>query len=257
VSGLDLALHHAARGRRVFPFWLRPQAGGKLGKFPAVRDWLHVASSDPDGVRALWRARSRARPGWRLDDDLMVVDVDEPQRFADAYLDLPVTARQQTPSGGFHMLYRTDGRPVRQTVKEIPGADTRVGGRGFVGLYHEDSFEGAVADAPEWLYAPPEPTASTEPAELTTRNQLLTYAGRMRRAGAEPDEILAALLAARASGRLFDTDEARPWTDAHLKAIADDIGRKPVVADGQPMAAAFEALQRRRDPLAWLREVER
>lgn len=230
-TGLDIALHHAALGRRVFPFRLSPKIGGGLQKRPIVDDWLNVATADEAGVRDLWRGKAlRILPGWRLDDSLVVADVDDPQRVADAYLELPETARQTTPSGGYHLAYRiADGQTVRQTVRKWPGMDTRVGGRGWVGLYSLDAFDGEIADAPQWMYSSPEEEGLTDTFPIDSHYDLLVYAGHMRRAGAGWEEILAAFTAARDTGRLVARVEHWPWSDADLEQIARDIGAKPTV----------------------------
>ena len=169
--GLDIALAHAALGRRVFPFLLLPRAGRGFDKKPLVK-WKGVATTDEAPIRGWWHRWPKALPGWVLPEGLGVVDVDDPAAFEAAGLALPETAHQSTPSGGSHWLYATEGRPVRQTVKEVPGADTRVGGKGWVGLYALDSFDGEVVAVPRWLSeerarAPDAPWADREPSVVT------------------------------------------------------------------------------------------
>lgn len=226
---LGIALAHAALGRRVFPAILGDGANGRRTKTPLV-PWKDQASSDPEAVRRLWRLHRNANlAGWALDGGSVALDVDDPARFADLGLDLPETASQQTPSGGYHYLYESDGRPVRQTVKEIPGADTRVGGKGWLGLYGEDSFtDRPVARAPELLYGaerPERPTTAGGDEQLGTRDEILGWLGGLRRYGTTEAEMLAALLQAHEDGRVVDIDESRPWTDKDLRTLAREAAR--------------------------------
>jgi hypothetical protein len=230
--GLESALAHAARGRDVFPFSLTRMVDGngkvKHQKTPRV-PWQDKATTDPDAIRMMWRGGSVALPGWRLPVGLVVVDVDEPQRFADAYLELPTTATQSTPSGGAHYVYQTDGREVRQTVKEIPGADTRTGGRGWVGLYSADAFTDApIAAASPWLYdLSRDRVAITTDDVISSRAEILSLAGTFRVWGLIPEEIEALLLRRQELGKLVDADEVWPWSAEDLHRIAFDIGTKP------------------------------
>jgi hypothetical protein len=155
------------------------------------------------------------------------VDIDDAAAFASAGLSLPPTASQTTVSGGSHHLYATDGRPVAQTVKAVPGADTRVGGRGFVGVYSADAFSGEVAPAPEWVYglkAVAAPVATEGP--ISSRAEIVGLAGRLRYSGMDADEIASVLVGRLHAGTIYDTDDLRPWEESDLEAIAKDIGSK-------------------------------
>jgi hypothetical protein len=228
---LAVALAHGARGRRVFPAVLgEPDERGHRSKTPLVA-WKDEATCDPEAIRRMWRQHRQANlAGWALDGGLVALDVDDPAAFDAAGLELPATASQRTPSGGSHYLYEADGRAVRQTVREIPGADTRVAGKGWVGLYSEDAFAGRIAPAPEFLYGierPPDGGDGGDGDErLGTRDDILRWLGRVARAaGATEAEYLALLTAARDGGRIVALDPDRPWRDADLRVLAREAAK--------------------------------
>jgi KaiC/GvpD/RAD55 family RecA-like ATPase len=217
MTNLDIALAHAALGRRVFP--LAPDT-----KKPLV-SWPTQASAKKFNIERWWKRTPDAGVGWTLPEGLVVVDVDYP---AELTVDLPGAPEQKT-TRGYHRLFRT-GPDAIVRQGPIPGGDLKVGGKGYVKLYSADAFAGEPPDLPDMVAALRQGhlrARSAPPQELTTRNDLLGYAGRLRSDGAPPDEILAAMLAAQASGRLFDSDPDLPWTEDDLKSIADDIGSKP------------------------------
>lgn len=150
---LVIALAHARLGRAVFPFSLIRKTTGKVDKRPLVPwqttdDHASAATTDEATIRAWWRRWPKAWPGWVLPDGAIVADLDDRDAFAGTGLELPDAPTQTTPRGGEHRLYLGEGR---QTVKQIPGLDTRVGGKGWVGLYSADAFAGSPPPAPSWL----------------------------------------------------------------------------------------------------------
>ena len=243
MSGLEIALAHAALGRELFPFRLGQPAGEnrRRPKTPLVK-WQDDATADEAQIRAWWSEWPKAMPGWRLPIGTVVLDVDDPAAFEAAGLELDTsTSSQQTPSGGYHLAFVTDGRKVRQTVKEIPGADTRVGGAGWVGLYASDAFAEALKPASEWLYDGPGPTerADSEEVQLGTRDDILRWLGCLRRGGSTEAEMLAAL---QASDRIVALDEMRPWADADLRKLASEAARW--TADEVPQAITVNFVHR-------------
>lgn len=243
MNRLDIALAHAAQDRRVFPFKLRKRDGGGYDKIPLVK-WKDLATTDPTTIRA-WADRFRlAHWGWVLPEGMIVADIDDPEAFAATGLVLPEAPFQSTPSGGYHYLY-TAGN-ARQTVKEVAGLDTRVGGKGWVGLYSADSFaivdSADIPSAPDWLLMDRpagEPARWIEPTPddpLTTRAELLTWAGTMRYARMTGTDILEQLLTAYGDGRITEADSTRPWTRADLELIASEMGAKP---PGEPPVATI------------------
>lgn len=235
-SALEIALAHASLGRRVFPFRLfRPPGSSRLEKKPYVK-WQDRATTDADQIRTWGATWPRASWGWVLDPGLVVVDIDDAEAFAATGLSLPETASQATPSGGSHHLYAGD---ARQTVKEIAGIDTRVGGKGWVGLYAADSFTGEPVAAPDWLLAPKAsvgPTQPTDESPITSRSDILEMVGRWRWAGLSGEEILSGLRSRYASGLITESDETRPWLDSDFAAIAAEFGAKAPGAIEKPVA---------------------
>lgn len=227
------ALAHAELGRRIIPFRLTRTSATKWRKVPLVK-WQQAATTDRATIDAWWTKWPDATPGWVLDDGYIVADVDDWDAFEATGLELPETARQETVSGGSHLLYRYDGT-ARQSVKDVDGLDTRVGGSGWVALYADDAFEGDVAEAPEWLLTPHDDRAAAEPRApgddrpIGTRQEIVTLAGRLRSVGASREAIAQELLVRLADGRIESYDAADPWTREHLLFIANDMGSKPVV----------------------------
>ena len=239
----------AARGWPVFPVRLVTR-GGKTEKRPLLRAWQTRATTSPGELD--W---SRADAvGVALPVGVVALDVDDVAAFAAAGLDLPVDGPgQRTPSGGYHRLFRTDGREVRQTVKELPGADTRVGGKGFLVAWEQWEFSpGDLPPAAEIMYAARAgrddrqgERGGAEP--LGTRAELLSLAGALRASGLEEEDIYGVLARMRNDGRIVDLDPAWPWTAQDLKKIAQEAGRW---APGHAPPPAPVVRLRRRDGTA-------
>jgi Bifunctional DNA primase/polymerase, N-terminal len=221
---LDIALAHAARGHEVFPFRIR-LVKGKYTKTPLVK-WTQVATTDEAQIR-LWAAKwPRAKFGWRLPVGTLVADVDDQEAFNATEAILAPTAGQTTPSGGYHRLY--SGLDARQTVKVIDGLDTRVGGKGWVGLYSVDSFSGEVAEAPAWLLDIGGDSLADRSASedvVTTRHGITRLMGGWRRMGMGEKGILAELRDRFESGLIASSDSARPWVDADFIVLASEAAK--------------------------------
>lgn len=204
-----------------------------------VEHGFKEATSNPRRAGLWWRVRPDALIGVAMPRNTVALDVDEVEKFAAAGLDLPDGPGQQTLRGGYHRFFKTDGRRVRQTVKEVPGADTRVGGRGYVIAWQPEAFP-AVADlppAPEWLYDRDAPTESDEEAPRRRRthvealvvkmgerdNRLTSIAGVLRRQGGGPNQIYVYLKSMVDDGLVEQTRED-PITDKDLRRIAGSIG---------------------------------
>jgi hypothetical protein len=222
VSGLELALHHAALGREILPFRLgEPSASGKRTKIPLTK-WQDKATTDEATIAKWWARYPNAMPGWRLPKGTIVADLDDAAAFAATGLELPDGPSQATPSGGRHVLYTYDG-DARQTVKEVDGLDSRVGGRGWVGLYSAESFAGEPTAAPAWLLMPRAAAPSAgEAVQMTTRAEITSWLGNLARAGRLTQADCAVLLErAYDDGRIYDSDAARPWPPAFPKLATD------------------------------------
>ncbi len=157
---------------------------------------------------------------------------------------LPKTKVTATPSGGEHAWFIwPDEAPMPGatwfgfTVRKLHGAKNWAAGPGSVrpdGCRYQDVNPGQpIATMPLELARSGQPAklrnghADDAPELLTTRDQILSFAGRLRFAGAASSDIEAALLARLADGRIYPSDPSRPWTPDELAAIAADIGGKP------------------------------
>ena len=131
----DGALMYAKAGWPIFPC---------RGKQPLTAHGLRDASSDPHEVARMWREHPTANVGWPVREGWIALDVD-PRHDGDKSLrelerrhgPLPFTLRAQTGSGGEHWVFRVPkGVELRQLAnfagKELPGLDTRLGGRGYL-----------------------------------------------------------------------------------------------------------------------------
>jgi hypothetical protein len=228
-SPLKEALRLAALGWPVLPVALGKK-GDKVTKTPLLSAWQRRASTDEAEVRAMAWAKAGA-VGIALPVGTMALDVDDVDAFEASGLEVPETHGQVTQSKGYHRLYRTDGRPVRQTVRELAGADTRVGGHGFVVAWERWDFRPEdLAAAPEWLYAPKAEPATRDAAPggnnpLGTRSELIALAGSLRASGLEREDIYNVLARMANDGRIVDLDPTNPWTAQDLKVIATEAGK--------------------------------
>lgn len=221
MSAKDDALALATLGWPVFKC--------KPSKAPATPgSWKEAASTDPASIRRMgWRADSLV--GVALPPGTWALDVDDEAEWAKSGIELGQPT-QATPGGGRHHLF---GGQAPQTVKRLPGADTRNGGSGYVVCYDPAGWRSPdhLNLAPRELIAALSEAAKKRaptPGEVMgTRDQIVAYTGRLRFAGATENEMRSALLQARDDGRIVALDEGRPWADEHLAAIARDIGSKP------------------------------
>jgi hypothetical protein len=159
VADLRIGLAHAARGRRVFPWRLVRQANSKARKTPLV-GWQDEPTTDESTIMKWAKKYPGASWGWLLPPGYVVADLDDREAFAASGRTLPPAPGQMSRfSGGEHRLYVTTDPDPDQSVKDIPGLDTRVGGKGWIALYSEDAFEGEPPEAPAWLVHPKGPKA--------------------------------------------------------------------------------------------------
>lgn len=215
MTALDVALATAAKGWRVFP------CDGKQ----AVVPWKRMATSNPKAVRQLFSRHPNAdNVGIALPEGTVVLDVDDPEAFGSAGLKMPDAPGQKTPSGGYHRLFHTNGH-AQQTVKVIPGADTRVGGKGYIVVWDAQSLPtiDTLPDAPAWVYGRTKKVRvdlSGDRIPETQRNSTLaSLAGSMRDRGMGEDAIYAALKV---------ENDARcdpPLPDADVRTIAKSVAR--------------------------------
>jgi hypothetical protein len=157
---------------------------------------------------------------------------------------IPKTKVTSTPSGGAHAWFLwPDEAPMPGatwhgfTVRRLHGAKNWVAGPGSIrpdGRPYQDVNPGQpIATMPVELARSGQSTklhnghADGTPERLTTRDEILSFAGRLRFAGGTVADIEAALVARLADGRIYASDPARPWTRNQLVDIAADIGGKP------------------------------
>ena len=228
TTALDIALAQAALGHQVFPFKLTRKRGSKRWEKTPLVKWTQVATTDEAQIRRWAATWPRAQFGWRLPEGVVVVDVDHQDAFDATERALAPTARQGTVSGGSHWLYSDPDGQARQTTNHDEGFDTRVGGKGWVGLYAIDSFAGPVAPAPDWVLEPSDHVAGPEmdaATPITTRHEITRLMGGWRRAGISEKQILAGLREQFEDGRIASSDPARPWVDADLVKLASEAAK--------------------------------
>jgi len=125
----DAALWYAHQGQPVFPCHV-------LGKAPLTRHGLNDATTDPQQIRAWWRAAPQANVGLPTGHLFDVVDIDNPLgliRFYERHMDPgdspPVRAIALTPRGR-HLYFDADP-DARNRAGLLPGVDVRALG-GYV-----------------------------------------------------------------------------------------------------------------------------
>lgn len=125
------ALSYARAGIPVFP--LRPRT-----KVPATPTGFKEATSDPDRIRAWWKADPGYNIGACPPPGIVVLDVDprhggdvELRKLIDRRGPLPATWVARTGGGGWHYWFRhsLDGKLGNQLC---PGVDLKIGVAGYV-----------------------------------------------------------------------------------------------------------------------------
>jgi hypothetical protein len=230
-------------GVPVFPIRVEPHPSqpGKMIKRPLIKRWQNGgAVIRPDAIQELFAQYPEAtHVGLQTGgcSRILAIDLDgEPGRawWREHAELLPATRTQRTQRpGGLHLLYRIPpGCGLRNSAGKIaPGVDIRANG-GFIADWSIDYLpEGEeIADAPaaliEFLQKPKVKTSEGTQTHRTDdipegeRNDSLTrFAGKLRRGGAEGDEIEAALLVRNA--RLCNP----PLPDSEVADIACSVAR--------------------------------
>lgn len=160
----DVAVILAEHGWKVFPL---------SGKMPAIRGGHGVldATADATQIDALWERYPNANVGVRVPEDMVVLDVDGPDRrphpgkgleaLAQVEAEhgpLPTTLTQITGSGGLHLIFKHPGGKLSK-VGLPAGLEYKDHGGYIVGAHsiHPDTGERYVlcpheiVDMPEWL----------------------------------------------------------------------------------------------------------
>lgn len=243
---LKHALRYARLGWQVLP--IRPR-----DKRPLTAHGLNDSSADPNQIREWWDRWPNANVGVRTGEvsGFFVLDVDGAE--GSASLDaleqkhgkLPETRTASTGGGGRHLFFKWPGEPIRNFNDNRIGLKLDVRGEGGYVVAppsihpsgREYSWMGEppaeVATAPDWLIQLIRPrekasavvksNAGAAPANLVLQGErhktLLSFAGKLRRAGAGEPEILAALEA-------FNRERCHPSKERkELERIARDASR--------------------------------
>jgi len=153
------ALQYASEGFRVLPIW--PDS-----KKPLTSNGFKDATTDIERINQWWTQCPNANVAI-CTQDLLVLDLDIKsginglaalEELEAEYGDLPRTRTQKTPSGGMHLIFRTNGVTIPSVINcPKPGIDVRANA-GYIltapsvifgSKYSMDDTE--IADAPEWL----------------------------------------------------------------------------------------------------------
>lgn len=161
---LNAAIEYASRGIAVFP--LKPK-----NKVPLTAHGVHEATTNFDQIKKWWSKHPSANIGiacGQVSGGLLVIDVDRKANGVDG-LDslnewerengeLPETVRSITGSGGYHIIYKTQGKESNR-VNLLDGVDIRSdggyivappsihnNGKRYEWEYDPEEYEIAIAD---------------------------------------------------------------------------------------------------------------
>lgn len=166
---LKHAMDLAEKGFHVFPL-VQQQ------KIPLIQDFPNLASNDPKQIRKWWFEPTLgfnqphniglSTTRFMFTESLVVVDVDNKGKKDGSGsllklemegFELPLTYTQKTPTGGFHLVYKTK-EPVKQGVDVLgTGLDIRSKGGYIVGagsLIENTPYtsnKAGISEAPAWL----------------------------------------------------------------------------------------------------------
>jgi len=246
-ANLEAAVAYAMSGMPVLPLtWPKDGACScgdpkcsSVAKHPLTEHGKDDASTDPEMITRWWTRWPKANIGLRMGNGRVAIDVD-PRHGGDESLHdlgpLPETVTSLTGGNGQHLLYKTDG-PIKGRKGIRPGVDMVVDGyivappsrhiSGRMYAWEIDHAPGQIALAPlppVLLELARNGRTPGEPIPDSivegTRNALLTsIAGSMRRRGASPEAIEAALEVENA------TRCEPPLDPSEVRQIAQSVGR--------------------------------
>ena len=277
-SILAAALAYASKGWPVFP--LRPNS-----KVPITEHGFKDATTDQVKINAWWAAHPQANVGVVTGNGLGVIDVDMKngvngrQSISAANLTIPNTLVSKTPSGGYHLYFKSADK-IRCAIGILPGVDIKGDGGYVVGvgsviagqvykwIAGQGLLEGVLPDFPadvlKLLTKPPimgELRKKTDELRIEQgrRNSTLTsMAGSMRRYGMSERAIMSAL------GIENETRCTPPLQPAEITTIAKSIGKyAPARIDSAPLATttcgikfnpvpADQFVKEKPDPRTWV-----
>jgi hypothetical protein len=121
---------------------------------------------------------------------------------------------------------------------------------------------GAVAASFEAQpFVPLHDSVPTPEFPITSRADIVRYAGFLRWAGAPEKVIFGELMKSYGTGAIDQADPARPWTKQDFSQIARDFGRKPMGDHSLPpdpfSAVPHEAITRRPPPFTSTPDAQR
>lgn len=291
MTHLEWALFYASQGIYVFPLY--PRSKKPLARSNGLLD----ATIDLDQITKWWRENPKYNIGMNCGmSNRVVLDVDMKDGkngsralygVVGERLDLIVTQKATTPTGGYHLHYTYAGIDVRNSQGELgEGLDIR-GDGGFVLMHPSfvDDKEKGILGSYAWVLNDPEnegeplsclpfpdifrvkktakgilvPVADGEKIPEKQRHKhLLSYAGRLRHVGSSSSEIYAALA---------DRNQSRcspPKDDDAIRKLAADVAKRyapgPKAAedaseveddDNQPLTV-IKASQASLEPVEWL-----
>jgi len=260
----EAALAYALRSGPVLPLhW--PEGGAcscgdpacpAPAKHPLTGHGKDDASTDPEISKRWWARWPSANIGLRMSDGRVALDVD-PRHGGDESLrdlgPLPDTVTALTGGGGQHLIYRVDG-PIKARKGIRPGIDIITDGYIVAPPSRHISgrrYEWEIDHGPGQISLAPLPPVLVELAQngrgsagplperilAGQRNDLLTsLAGTMRRRGATPEAIEAALEVENAAR----CDPPLPSRD--ICQIARSVGRyQPAPQDGNRICVTSDA----------------
>ncbi len=249
---LQSALLYAAKGWPVFPIYTVRDGRcacespcSSAGKHPRTPNGFKNATTNRKKIEGWWKKWPDANIGVHTGkaSGFIVLDIDKEHGGEDSLRELerqfgqlPRTREQRTGAGR-HLLFSNQTLSNRSRVK--PGLDMR-GNGGYIvappsahicGSRYQWTNENPIAEPPSWLlevfesasnstFKPSNPQNTIHPGNRNTT--LTSIAGAMRRGGASPESIEAALITEN-NRRCVPTllvDEVR--------RIAVSIGRYPV-----------------------------
>ncbi len=255
---LVAALDYAGKGLRILPL---------SGKIPAVaggHGYLD-ASNDPDQIRAWWTEYPGSNIGLAMrPNGLLALDVD-PRNGGDATLKqiidehgpLPNTWKQETGGGGWHFVFRHDGRSYGS-----PGPGIEIKDNGYIVVApskHPDTGEfykwltlldrDLLADPPGWLQDA-RPRSDRRPALIGLRDdavfRALVRLGRVRLDARDEPNIRFT------ENGTEKVDITCPWVNKHTDKIDD--GAAYFAGGGFRCHHAHCEHRRGRDLEDWLRQ---
>lgn len=161
-SKLSAALQAAARGIPVFRL-------KNNGKRPLFKGWQQEATINTAAIERLWEDTPDANIGWAMGHGFVAIDVDvKKEKQGDRTLfqlelangDVPPTLTNATPTGGWHLVLKTEALVGNDGVGRMLGAGIDVRGEGgyvvgagstIDGTPYRCDWSAPLAEVPRWM----------------------------------------------------------------------------------------------------------